>query len=108
MESLTSYIWPRSMSLSPIHVCQQNSSRTATIIKWALTPFSGLHDVPVEISKREDKTIVKIETQQGRILDGVQDEQGHRGECEDVFGTKNVISYPSMSFMMNVHSDSVG
>ena len=57
---------------SPIQVCQQNISRTGTIIKWALKPFRGLHDVPMEFSKIKDQTIVKIETQQGRIVDGVK------------------------------------
>ena len=72
MDSLTSYIWPRNMVTSPIHVCQQNMSRTGTIMKWALKPFFVLHDVPMEFSKSEDKTIVKIETEQGMILDGVR------------------------------------
>merc|ERR1712062_132093 len=60
------------MGTSPIHVCQQNMSRTGTIMKWALKPFFVLHDVPMEFSKSEDKTIVKIETEQGMILDGVR------------------------------------
>ena len=41
-------------------------------MKWALKPFFVLHDVPMELSKSEDKTIVKIETEQGMILDGVR------------------------------------
>ena len=72
MASLTSYIWPPNMISSPIHVCQQNTSRTGNIIKWALRPFFDLQHVPMEVSKSEDKTIVKIETQRGRIVDGVQ------------------------------------
>ena len=58
--------------MTPIHVCQQNTCRTGTILKWALKPFVGLHEVPMEVSKSEDKIIVRIETQQGRIMDGVK------------------------------------
>ena len=74
---------------SPIHVCQQNSSKGATIIKWALKPFIGLCDVPMEICKSGDKTIVKMETQQGRILDGVR---GFAGLAQNTFNlTDNPI-----------------
>ena len=72
MESLTSYMWPsNSQSTEPIHVCQENRSRTSTIMCWALRPF-GLHNIPLDVSKTEEKTIVKIETEQTRIVDGVK------------------------------------
>ena len=72
---------------SPIQVCQQNISRTGTIIKWALKPFRGLHDVPMEFSKIKDQTIVKIETQQGRIVDGVR---GLAGLAQRTFNLSDI------------------
>ena len=76
------------MITSPIHVCQQNSGRTATIIKWALKPFIGLCDASLmEISKSEDKTIVKMETQQGSIVDGVR---GFAGLAQNTFNLTDI------------------
>ena len=72
MNSLTSYIWPRtSLDTDPIHVCQENRGRISTMMCWALRPF-GLFDIPMEVTKHGEKTIVKIETEQSRIVDGVK------------------------------------
>ena len=38
---------------------------------WALRPF-GLHNIPMDVTKTEGKTTVKIETEQTRIVDGVK------------------------------------
>ena len=89
METISSYILPRNLPIEvktitdsllpgnlmtmarsplPLHVCQQERS---WIVSRALT-LSGLQDVSIKFFKIEDKTILKIETEQGRILDGVK------------------------------------
>ena len=71
MKSIAGLILPGNMlttSPFPFHVCQQNRS---WIVSRALTS-SWLDDVTLEFSKIKEKTIVKVETEQRRILDRVQ------------------------------------
>ena len=71
MKSIASSVLSRNMSPTspfPLHVCQQHRS---WIISWPLTT-SGLDGVAIELYKVRENTILKIETEQGRILHGVQ------------------------------------
>ena len=75
MYSIASYIWPSSsltkgLTGLPVHVCQEQRGRIPSLMCWVLSPF-GLSNIPMEVTIRNEKTAIKIVSDQSRIVDGV-------------------------------------